>query len=490
MEDAIIGRHAEREVLRDLLESSRPELLALYGRRRVGKTFLINEFFEDSGVLLEVVGTVDSSPEVQLARYAVELANTFPGIPKDTVFPTWDRALMALVEAVDGVMEHRAGQKITLFFDEAPWLDAGKSGFLPALAYVWNKHFSRRKYGDLVVVVCGSAASWIIDRVVDSKGGLHNRVTETMRLAPFDLAETRQYLEARGVRLEPMHLLEVYMALGGVAAYLGNVKPGMSSAQIINQLCFTGGRYMTEEFGRLFSSLFAKHHNHVKIVRALASAPRGLTRDGILQKTGMSNGGETTRFLRELEESGFIALIPSYRQKKKGRFYRLVDEYSLFYLRWMEPARVDALGTLDEHYWQRQCQRASWLAWAGYAFEGICLKNVDRIKHALGISGVQTTQSSWSHSPGPGEEGPGAQIDLVIDRADRSINLCEIKFVRDELEISARLRRDLERKKEVFRTRTRTRSLLLTTLITSYGVKKGKNYRGIVDNQLTMDCLF
>ena len=490
MEGSIIGREEETGILRGLMESDRPELLALYGRRRVGKTFLIIEFFEDKGILLEVVGAVDAAPDLQLARYAVELANKFANIPKDTAFDTWDQALQALVEAVDRVLESRGDERITLFFDEAPWLDARGSGFLSALGYVWNKHFCKSRYQNLVVVVCGSAASWIIDKVVDSKGGLHNRVTETMRLAPFDLAETRRYLVSRGVLLEPMHVLEVYMALGGVAAYLSNVRPGLSSAQIINQLCFSGGRNLTEEFGRLFSSLFSKHHNHVKIVRALASAPRGLTRERILKKTGLSNGGETTRFLRELEESGFIALIPSYRQKKRGRLYRLVDEYSLFYLKWIEPAQTDNLGSIDEHYWLRQCQRSSWLAWAGYAFEGICLKNVDRIKQALGISGVQTTQSSWSFSAAKDEEGPGAQIDLVIDRADRTINLCELKFVRHELEISASYRRALERKKEVFRQRTGTRSLLLTTLITSYGAKKGKNYRGIVDNQLTMDCLF
>lgn len=490
MEQSIIGRDREKQILGRLLGSPRPEFLALYGRRRVGKTHLVNEFFEGKGILLEIVGSVETSRKVQLARFAVELANKFPKVPKDVSFESWDQAFQALVEATDEVLRREPKQQIVLFFDEAPWLDTRNSGFLSALTYAWNKNFSKSKYGNLLLIVCGSAASWIINKAINSKGGLHNRITETIRLEPFDLAEAKAFLESRGVQLEHRQIVEVYLALGGVAAYLGHVRPGLSATQIINELCFTSGRMLTGEFNRLFSSLFTNHHKHEQVVRALAAAPHGLDRETLLTKAGLSSGGVASRILNELEESGFIAAVPQHGKRKRGRRYRLIDEYSLFYIKWIAPALHDSLGRIDEHYWLRQTEKPSWLSWAGYAFEGLCLKNVDCIKRALGISGVSTTQSSWSHVPKPGEPGPGAQIDLIIDRADRTINLCEIKFVSGELEISAALRRDLERKKAVFREQTGTRSLLLTTLITAEGVKQGKNYHGVVDQQLTMDCLF
>jgi len=490
MESAIIGRSVEKKTLNRLLTSDRPELLAVYGGRRVGKTFLVSEFFEDQAVLLEAIGVVDSARDVQLARFAVELASTFPGIPKDTVFETWDEALGALVDAVDRALASEPERKIVLFFDETPWLDARQSGFLSALTYVWNRHFSRARYAGVLVVVCGSAAAWVIRHVIGARGGLHNRVTEIICLPPFDLAETEAFFASRGVTLDRLQTLEVYMAFGGVPAYLGQVRTGMSAAQTINELGFTRGKYLSEEFERLFRSLFSRHHNHVKIIRALAALPKGMSREDVLSRAGLSAGGESSMFLRELEESGFIASIPAYRKKTRGRFYRLVDEYSLFYLKWIEPVARAGIAPIDPQHWLKQSVTPPWLAWAGYAFEGICLKHVHRIKQALGIAGVLTREASWVWKPPLDSAERGAQIDLVIDRADRTINLCELKFVREELQLTSELRRSLEHRKATFREQTGTRSLLLTTLVTPHGVKKGKNYFGGVDNQLTIDCLF
>ena len=490
MEEAIIGREREQEILKRLLDSDRPEFLALYGRRRVGKTFLISEYFEGKGIVLEIVGAIDASVELQLARFSVELANAFPDIEKDRTFGDWDDAMRALVEAVDGALQRRPGQKVILFFDEIPWLDRRKSGFLSALDYAWNKHFRKTKYSNVLIVICGSAASWMIKKVINSKGGLHNRVTETIRLAPFSLGETKRYLESRNVSLDHLHIVELYMALGGIPAYLRLVKPGLSSAQVINEVCFTKGKYLTEEFDRLYSSLFAKHHNHVKIVRALASAPKGLTRERILEKTGLSDGGVTSLFLRELTESGFVDDVAPYGKKKRGRFYRLSDEYSLFYLKWIEPAVRTPSMDINGSFWLRQSQRPSWRAWSGYAFEGICLKHVSKIKDALGISGVATREGAWRCAPDPKGDERGAEIDLVIDRADKTINICELKFVGDEFEITADYKLVLDQKKRMFRKRTGTRSLVLLTMITSCGVKVNKNYTGTVANQIKVDSLF
>ncbi len=417
--------------------------------------------------MLEIVGSIDSTVELQLARFSVELSRTFAGVDRNISFRNWDESMRALVDAVDRTLHMKPEQKIILFFDEIPWLDIKKSDFLSAMDYVWNKNFSKSRYRNVLIVICGSAGSWMIKKVINSKGGLHNRVTETIRLAPFSLGETKSYLESRNVLLENRQILEIYMAIGGVPAYLSHVRPGLSSTQIINQVCFTNGMYLTEEFNRQYSSLFAKHHNHIKIVQVLASSPKGLTRENVLKKTGLPDGGDTSVYLKELEESGFITSSPMYGKKTRGRFYRLSDEYSLFYLKWIEPAALHASGDIDEYFWLRQSERASWLSWAGYAFEGVCLKHVSRIKHVLGISGVAARISSWRCAPDPESGKRGAQVDLVIDRADRTINLCELKFVRDEFDITADYKRILNHKKRMFKEHTGTRSLVLVTMLTS-----------------------
>ena len=288
MESAIVGREMEKEVLRGLLESNRPELLAIYGRRRVGKTFLIDEFFEDKAKVFEVTGAKDASKELQLARFSVEMQNAFEGIGRDVLYRSWEEGMQALTKIVEAAHSTDTSKRFVIFFDEIPWLDAGNSGFLSALDYAWNRHFSKSKFNRLLIVICGSAASWMIKKVINSRGGLHNRVTEVLRLMPFTLRETRGYLESVGVQLDNRQIIELYMALGGIPAYLRHARPGLSSTQIINELCFTAGKFLAEEFDRLFASLFAKHHNHVRIVRALASAPKGLTRSGILKKADLA----------------------------------------------------------------------------------------------------------------------------------------------------------------------------------------------------------
>ncbi|MBN1674864.1 MAG: AAA family ATPase [Kiritimatiellae bacterium] len=490
MEERIIGRDEERAVLRHLLDSNMPEFLALYGRRRVGKTFLINEYFESKARVVEVVGTVDTPMATQLARFAVELSNKFPAVPKDTAFGSWEDALESLIRAVDAELARDSGQRIVLFFDEVPWLDVPKAGFLSALSYLWNKHLCKSRYGNVLTVVCGSAASWMIRNVINNKGGLHNRVTRTIRLEPFDLVATKRYLESRQVLLPNQQIIELYMVLGGIPAYLRHVEPGLSAAQIVNRLCFGSGAQLGDEFDRLYRALFDRHQSHLKIVRALAASPKGLTRAEVVKRAGLSEGGDCSLFLKELKESGFVAWLSARGKRARGRVYRLIDEYSLFHLRWIEPAATNSAAFAAPDYWLRRVDTPSWHAWAGCAFEDLCLKNIHRIKHELGISGVSTTESTWSCPSDPASGERGAQVDLVIDRADRTVNLCEIKFLRGELELTADDKEALDRRKRAFSMHAGKSVLVLTTLITSQGVKKNRHYYGTVDSDLTADCLF
>lgn len=479
----IIGREKEKEILEEIYESTEAQLLAIYGRRRVGKTHLIREFFYDKGFYFQVTGVSKGTIHDQLFHFREEIsAKFYHGEPCPSSPKSWMEALSLLRREVDKLSSER---KIILFFDEFPWLATKKSRFLGAFEHFWNQYMVTRS--NVIVVVCGSAASWMIKHVINNKGGLYGRLTRKIRLLPLSLSSTENFLIARDVQLERKQIVELYMAMGGIPQYLKCAKRGKSAVQIINNCCFHSNGPLFDEFSNLFRSLFRHHENHIAIVRALAKKLSGMTKTDLLKATGLVSGGHSSKIIKELEESGFIRYIPPFGDKKTGGKYQLIDEYSLFYLIWIENTKGMRMEEEESDYWilQHESRKRKWSVWSGYAFEMICLKHLSNIKKALGISGIRTTESGWYTR---GEEG--AQIDLVIDRADKCINLCEVKFYNGEYIISEDYAKRLEKKKQIFREQTRTRKTLFITLITPYGAQKNRHYLSAVDNQLTMDILF
>lgn len=473
----IIGRYQELKILEDIYVSNDAELLAIYGRRRVGKTYLISEFFKDKGIYFELTGTKDAKMHEQLINFAAELSRVFH---QGLRFPSpanWTEALNQLRNEIERVGNNKT---IILFFDELPWLASRRSGFLQALEHFWNRYMSRNK--NVIVIICGSAASWMIDNVIHNKGGLHGRVTKRIRLLPFSLSETEGFLKAQNIDLDRKQLIELYMAIGGVAQYLKYIERGKSATQTINDLCFIPNGPLFDEFDILYRSLFDNYESHVNIIKALSKTRSGLTKDELLDKVGLKSGGTSSKIIDELVKSGFVAYIPVFGKKKTGGKYRLIDEYSLFYLNWIAGVSKTVLEGKDKDYWIKKQNTKAWTAWSGYSFESICLKHIAEIKAALGLSGISTEESGWS-------EG-GAQIDLVIDRADRSVNLCEMKYYNSEFAIDKEYAKKLENKKRIFREKTGTKKTLFTTMVTTHGTKKNKHYNSVVDNQLTMDDLF
>lgn len=480
----IIGRHHELRILEEIYGSNEAELLAIYGRRRVGKTYLISEFFKDKGVYFELTGTKDAKMHEQLINFAAELSRVFYQGIRSPSPANWTEALNQLRYEIEKV---KSDEKIILFFDELPWLASQRSGFLQALEHFWNRYMSRNK--NVIIIICGSAASWMIDNVIHNKGGLHGRVTKRIRLLPFSLSETEEFLGARNIDLDRKQLIEIYMAVGGVAQYLKYIERGKSATQVINDLCFTPNGPLFDEFDILYRSLFDNYESHVNIIKALSKSLSGLSKDELLDKVGLKSGGTSSKIIDELVKSGFIAYIPAFGKKKTGGKYRLIDEYSLFYLVWIVEVSKTVLEGKDKDYWIKKQTARAWTAWSGYVFESICLKHVAKIKAALGLSGISTKESGWSCIPKNKKES-GTQIDLVIDRADRSVNLCEIKYSNSEFTIDKEYAKKLGNKKHVFRENTGTKKTLFTTMVTTYGTKKNQHYNSIVDNQLTMDDLF
>ena len=473
----LIGRAEEQQILAAKMSSGEAELIAVYGRRRVGKTYLVRTFCRSS-LVFEFAGIHEATVADQLDNFSQVLRKSMKVSIPLAVPVSWVQAFDYLDQYLDSLS---IKEPAVVFFDEFPWIHTQKSGFLQAFDHWWNSSATRRN--QLKVIICGSAASWMIDNIVKNTGGLHNRVTQTIRLLPFTLAETADYLTSRKVKLDHYQLLQLYMAMGGIPHYLKNVNTGESAAQVIDRLCFSKDGLLKNEFPILYQSLFSNSANHEAVVRALSKNTKGLTRKEIIEECGFSSGGTTTKILKELEESGFIRSYIPFEKTVSYSIFKLADEYSLFYLKFIEGARATGAGT-----WLRRSSTPSYVSWSGFAFESICQKHTQQIKRALGIEGVLTETSVWRYVPSKGEEG--AQIDLLLDRQDRCINICEIKFSTDDYVITKKYAGELDNKLNVFRKVTGTKKTLFLTMITTYGTKRNEYFTGRIQGEVTMDHLF
>ena len=477
----ILAREREIKILEKIYDSNQPEFLAIYGRRRIGKTFLIRQFFKEKGIYFELTGVKNGSYKHQLHSFTTEFSRVFKIKPSKKI-NNWLEAFDELRIAVE---QSPKKEKIILFFDELPWLATPKANFIQTLDHFWNRYMSDDPR--VILIVCGSAASWMIKKILCDKGGLHGRLTEKIRLLPFDLQETERFLLNRGITLDRKQLIDLYMSIGGVAKYLTYIEQGRSSLQEVNRICFNGPLF--KEFDELYSSLFLNYHQHISIVRALARQTTGFTKSQISEATGITLGGALTDILHELEESGFIHSSMGFGKKKYEMRFRLIDEYSLFYIKWVEQAKSADLNGCDDNFWLKAGNSPSGRAWFGYAFEVLCLKHIRKIKEALGIAGVITKESSWIYKSNINND-KGAQIDLVIDRADNCINLCEIKFTHELFTIDKDYAMQLRSKKSIFIEKTKSKKSVFLTLITPYGVRKNATGLGVVDVEITMDDLF
>ncbi|MDR3715586.1 MAG: ATP-binding protein [Puia sp.] len=471
--ETLIGRQEELARLRKLTSNGGSSFVALYGRRRVGKTFLVRNAFPSFD--FQVTGMANVNTATQLSNFQIAL-NRYDTTSGDRPpAANWLEAFTRLT----ALLELKESEKKIVFLDELPWLDTAGSGFLSALEHFWNSWASART--DVLLIVCGSAASWIINKLLNSRGGLHNRVTDRIPLYPFTLKECELFFNSRGATFDRYQIVQLYMVMGGIPFYLSQIDPKLSAAQNIDRLCFTESGILRAEFDNLYHSLFQKAERHVQIIEALSKKAKGLSREDLLKASKMPNGGGTTRILRELEESHFIRKYRAFGKKDKNSIYQLTDFYSLFYLQWIRESDPS-----DQNYWVSQLDTPKQNTWAGYAFEQVCLEHISRIKLGLSIGGMKTETSAWSGKT----DTSGAQIDLLIDRADRVINICEMKFSIDPFVISKSYAEDLKRKIRVFKEVTQTRKAVHLILITTWGLVRNNYSDTLVQNELKMDVLF
>lgn len=480
----ISGRKDELKVLERVLKSSEPEFIAIYGRRRIGKTYLVREFFGDR-ICFEITGIYNVSLKAQLKNFSQSLNRVSGAFVPGEHPASWVDAFSKLEQLLQSSHLRDASEKKVVFLDELPWLNTPRSGFLAALEHFWNSYGSRQR--NLVLVVCGSAASWMLQNIVRSKGGLHNRLTRQIRLLPFTLGETEEILVKRGIRLTRYQIAELYMVTGGVPFYLSQLEPGLSAAQMIDQVCFSSTGILRTEYEKLYRSLFDQSELHMKIVSLLATKRSGLTRNEIVQGAKTTSGGGLSRLLEELEESGFIDSRIPFGKKVHDALFRLADEFTFFHFTWIKPLGKKIL---DKGYWMSRQSGPVRRAWSGFAFESLCIKHVWKIKSALGIPMVETTDAPWRFQGGKSGSLPGAQIDLLIDRRDATINICEMKFSQSEFSIDAAYAKVLRRKVDVFRRATETRKNVFLTMVTTYGVTDNAYRKELVESVVMLDDLF
>lgn len=468
--DVLIGRLKEQKTLMEHYCSKSSEFIAIYGRRRVGKTFLVRQVFQDN-FAFHLTGMAGVSLARQLGNFHAQISNYSGGMFDQAPAEDWFAAFQQLIKWLESLP---ANDKKVVFLDELPWLDTRNSGFLSGLEHFWNSWASARR--DILLIVCGSAASWMLNNLIHNKGGLHNRLTDRIKLEPFRLEEAEAFLKYRGIAYDRYQIMQVYMAFGGIPYYLERIKPGYSPAQNINALCFERNAIFRDEYANLYASLFNKPERHIAVIEALATKSKGLKRDELIALTGLPGGGSLTKVLQELEESDFIRRYRAFGKKEKEAIYQLVDLYTLFYLRFISKSDPD-----DENFWINAVESPVYRAWSGYAFEMVCLHHVREIKQALGIAGVQTSIYAWSSNE--------AQIDLIIDRKDQVINLFEIKFSIRSFTIDKKYAAELRNKIGHFRDVTGTNKAIFLSFVSTFGLNANE-YVGLVQNDLKMDVLF
>ena len=469
----IIGRKEEQQILHSAAQSENSEFVAVYGRRRVGKTYLIRETFGYK-FTFQHTGLAKGNTKEQLFSFAISLRDA--GYDDCPIPKSWLEAFSLLSTYLKDLTD----EKKIVFLDELPWMDTPRSNFISAFEHFWNGWASARK--DIVLIICGSATSWIINKVINDHGGLHNRVTKQIALQPFTLKECEMFAQSKGLEMSRYQLAECYMVFGGIPYYWSLLEKGLSLAQNIDKIIFAKNGKLSNEFNQLYASLFKSPEQYIDIVTALGKKKVGMTREEIIAATDKYSNGALSKVLDELEYCGFIRKYNGFDKKSKQAIYQLIDNYTLFYFKFIQQNENN-----DEHFWSASIDSAMHRAWSGLAFERLCMAHTQQIKAALGIAGVLSNVYSWRKEAD--ETSDGAQIDLLIDRKDQVINLCEMKYSLSEYAIDAEYEHKLRNKKSIFIDTTKTRKAVHLTMVTTFGIKTNA-HSGIVQNEVKLDDLF
>lgn len=475
----MVGREKEVSELEELYQGNQAEFVAVYGRRRVGKTYLIEQTFKDRFAFRHAgLSPMEHENKGMLVSQLKQFFNSLRSFGlKDGICPTsWLDAFFLLQQLLE---QKDNGKRQVVFIDELPWLDTPRSGFITALEGFWNNWGAHRD--NLMLIVCGSANSWMLDKLINNHGGLYGRVTYEIKLSPFTLKECEEFFKYNHMKISRYDIAQSYMIVGGIPFYLRYFKKGMSLSQNVDNLFYSEGAKLRFEFDRLFSSVFSNPGIVKTIVTFLYTKNAGYTRKEIAEKLKMSDGGTITDCLNALAASDLVMKYVPFGMSKKMVHYRLIDPFCIFYLRFVQDKPE-----MNEHFWEQNVKSQSVTSWRGIAFENLCFNHIAQIKAALGISGVASQQSAWSKR---GDDIDGAQIDLLIDRNDNIINMCELKFYSDEFVVNRNYYKTIMHRQELLSAEISKKTAIHSTLITTFGLIYNE-YSGVFTKVITLDNLF
>ncbi len=449
----MIGRHEQITAMNDAIKTNHSSFIAITG----------------NNMCFSITGIQNATLQTQINHFIQKLKEHNKNKISEGKVKNWQEAFNLLKKHLQSLPKKK---KQVIFIDELPWLATAKSGFIQLLAHLWNDYLSKEKH--FILVVCGSATSWIKEKIINDKGGFHNRVTLPIHLEPFTLAETKEFLLSKKIQFTDTGIAEIYMVIGGLPYYLDQIKKGESPTKAIERLCFSKTGILKNEYSNLYKALFKQWENHEAIVKSLASKQSGMTRDELIKKSKIRAGGPFTRTIQDLIQSGFIAENIPYGKNKKGVVYRLIDEYTVFYFKFIKGNEKK-----ESSVWQQISNTQAYKIWKGYSFETLCIKHVNEIKKALGIRAVYTETSSYSKTGTKKENG--FQIDLIIDRKDAAINLCECKFYESNFEITKKYAQEIKNRKANFQKETGTKKMLINTFISNENIIQNSHSMEVVD---------
>jgi hypothetical protein len=472
--ETIIGRQVEMKRLTAAVNSARAEFIALYGRRRVGKTFLVHQFFKNQ-FAFKMTGVIEGTLKDQFTAFADAMYDYGYGMseqPKD-----WMTAFIMLKNALKQKVS--SGERCVIFIDELPAMDVEGSNVASAVGYFWNNWASQ--YDNIVLIICGSATSWMITNVIDSKGGLHDRITVEMPIHPFTLKEAEEYLDDKRFVWSRQMILQAYMVFGGIPYYLSLLDHEESLVQNVDRLFFSQDMQMRREFRRLFNTLYKNPDKYIDIVKALSKSRRGLTREELAGVLKCANNGHLGKRLEDLVWCDLIRknIVREKEIKRKDAIYQLCDFFSLFYLTFIDRAEVEL------QYWAHHINTPEVNSWMGLTYEQICMAHIQQIKHALRIDAISTLSYSWRSRT----TTPAAQIDIIIERADRIVNICEVKYSQEAYKLEKEEYDKMCKRKNAFIQETGLRHTPWLTMITTEGIAPGK-YAEMIQSQVGLDGLF
>ncbi len=473
MGQTIVGRKKELSLINQYFNSGKAEFIAVYGRRRVGKTFLIRQHFRNQ-FAFDMTGIMEGTKSEQMTAFHTALKTYGYTGKKNT---NWIDAFFALRQVLESRIEE--GKRCVIFIDELPCLDTPKAGFVNALGHFWNNWANWQS--EIMLIVCGSATSWMVRNVIDNHGGLHDRITHEIHLHPFTLTETEEFFKLNGFSWNRLSIMQTYMAIGGIPYYMSLFEKTDSPATGLDRLFFSGNAELKKEYRRLFSSLFKNPHPYLEIITLLSKHPKGMTREEISTELKTSNNGKLGEMLTDLIYCDFLQKnnVREKRIKSNSAIYQLIDFYTIFYNTFANK------NIMEEHFWTRNINTPEINIWYGLAFERVCKAHIEKIKTALGIASVSTEYYSWRSNL----IEKGAQIDIIIDRADNIINLCEVKYSENLYSLDKEEYMKIQNRISVFKEATNTRSNIIPTMITTFGMKEG-TYSDQIIAKINMEDLF